>query len=93
MIEEKQHQHRLELHPRSRKMRRSTYTGQVGASVGPGQAGSTLKLGTLKLESRPDVLPDLVSTPLPTSPDVRRNVRRKTDWIKETYDVTRGAAL
>ena len=64
-------------------MRRSTYTGQVGASVGPGQAGSTLKLGTLKLESRPDVLPDLVSTPLPTTPDVRRNVRRtrktKTD--------------
>ena len=85
MIEEKHHQHRLELHPKSRKMRGNKYPGQVGVGSGPGQTGSTpkLKIGT-------DVLTGLSSTPLSTSPDVRRNVRlrRKT----ETYDVIRVAA-
>ena len=74
MIEEKHHQHRLELHPKSRKMRGSTYPGQVGVGSGPGQTGSTpkLKIGT-------DILTGLSSTPLSTSPDVRPKRKTKTE--------------
>ena len=90
MIEEKHHQHRLELHPKSRKMRGSTYPRQVAVGSSPSQTSSTLKI-------RPDVLPGLSGTTAAASPDVRRNVRRnvrrdvRRERKTETYDVIRVA--
>ena len=77
MIKEKHHQHRLELHPKSRKMRGSTYPRQVAVGSSPSQTSSTLKI-------RPDVLPGLSGTTAAASPDVRRNVRRERKTRRKT---------